>query len=127
MLTYTRQSQGAPSTVILEGVPNGEKAMRGVYVQLIPPGATLGGRVMSPTLSMMGICNMRLQICKESCAMHGGNVPHLAPNHYLRSWMELVIGGDRELRQARLSPMRRSTVIDVSVEVPLARAWETMP
>ena len=58
--------------------------------------------------------------------MHGGSAPHLALSHHLRSWMELVIGGDRELRQVRLSPMKRSTTIDVSVEVHLAGAWETM-
>ncbi|XP_030941989.1 uncharacterized protein LOC115967018 [Quercus lobata] len=44
--------------------------------------------------------------------MHGGSIPHLAPIHHLRSRMELVIGEDRELRQARLSPMKRSTAID---------------
>ena len=127
MPTCTRQSQGALSMVIPEGVPNGEKAMRGVYVQLIPPEATLVGRVTSLTRSMMGICNVRLQIWRESCAMHGGSTSHLAPNHYLRSQMELVIGGDRELHQARLSPMRRSTAINVRVEVHIAGAWVTMP
>ena len=64
---------------------------------------------------------------RESCAMHGGSAPHLAPNHHLRSRIELVIGRDRERRQARLSPMKRSITIDVSVEVHLAGAWETMP
>ena len=59
--------------------------------------------------------------------MHGGSAPYLAPSHHLRSRMELVIGGDRELRQAKLSPMKRNTAIDVSVEVHLAGAWETMP
>ena len=59
--------------------------------------------------------------------MHGESAPHLAPNHHLRSRMELVIGGDRELRQARLSPMKRSIAIDVSVEVHLAGAWEMTP
>ena len=55
------------------------------------------------------------------------NVPYLTPNHHLGSRMELVTGGDRELRKARLSPMKRSIAIDVGVEVQLAGAWETMP
>ena len=113
--------------VVLKGVLNREKAMKGVYIQLIQPGATLVGRVISPMRSMMGICNVRLQILKENCAMHGGSVPHHAPSHHLRSRMELVIGGDRELRQVKLSPMKKSTAVNVSVEVQLARAWETMP
>ena len=52
---------------------------------------------------------------------------HLAPNHHPRSRMELIIGGDQELRLARLSPMKRSTAIDVGTEVRLAGAWVTMP
>ena len=59
--------------------------------------------------------------------MHDVNVPHLILNHHSRRRMELVIGGDRELRQARLSPMRRSVAIDVGVEVHLAGAWVTVP
>ena len=47
--------------VVLEGVPNGGKFERGVYIQLIPPGAIHAGRVTSPTQSMMGIYNVRLQ------------------------------------------------------------------
>ena len=34
--------------------------------------------------------------------------------------MELVIGEDQELRLVRLSPMKRSTAIDVGIEVRLA-------
>ena len=48
--------------VIPIGVPSGERAMRGVYVQLILPEATLEGRVTSPMQSMMAICNVRLPI-----------------------------------------------------------------
>ena len=49
MPTRTRQSQGAPSMVIPIGVLNGEKVVRGVYVQLIPPEVILVGRVTSPS------------------------------------------------------------------------------
>ena len=59
--------------------------------------------------------------------MHDGSIPHLALNHHPGSRMELVTGGDRELRKARLSPTKRSIAIDVGVEVQLAGAWETMP
>ena len=52
---------------------------------------------------------------------------HLAPNHHPRNRMELIIGGDQELRLARLSPIKRSTAIDVGTEVRLAEAWVTMP
>ena len=55
------------------------------------------------------------------------SAPHLAPNHHPRSRMELVIGGDRELHQARLSPMRRSVAIDVGTVVHLAGAWVIVP
>ena len=48
--------------VIPIGVPRGEKAVRVVYAQLIPPKVTLVGRVMSPMQSMMGTCNVRLPI-----------------------------------------------------------------
>ena len=44
------------------GVPNGEKAVRGVYAQLIQLKVTHVGRVTSPTQSMTGICNVRLPI-----------------------------------------------------------------
>ena len=47
--------------VVLEGVPNGGNYGRGVYIQLIPPGAIHAGRVTSPTCNMVGICNVRLQ------------------------------------------------------------------
>ena len=43
-------------------VPNGKKAVRGVYAQLIPLKVTLVGRVTSPTQSVTGICNVRLSI-----------------------------------------------------------------
>ena len=62
MPTHTRQSQGVPSMVIPIGVPNGEKAVRGVCAQLIPLKVTLMGRVTSPIQSMTGICNVRLPI-----------------------------------------------------------------
>ena len=55
------------------------------------------------------------------------NVPHLAPNHHPRKRMELVIGGDQELRLVRLSPMKRSTAIDIGTEARLAGAWVTTP
>ena len=59
--------------------------------------------------------------------MPGGNAPHLASNHHPKSQMELVIGGDQELRLVRLSPMKRSTTIDIGTEARLAGAWVTMP
>ena len=62
MPTCTRQSQGDPNMVIPIGVPNGEKAVRGVCAQLIPQKVTLVGRVMSPMQGMIGICNVRLPI-----------------------------------------------------------------
>ena len=37
MPTHTKQSQEVPSMVIRTGVPNGEKTVRGVCAQLIPP------------------------------------------------------------------------------------------
>ena len=55
------------------------------------------------------------------------NVPYLTPNHHPRRRMELVIGRDPELRLVRLSPMKRSTAIDIGTEARLAGAWVTMP
>ena len=48
--------------VIPIGVPNGDRAVRGVCTQLIPPKVTLVGRVMSPMQSMIGTYNVRLPI-----------------------------------------------------------------
>ena len=60
MPTRTRQSQGASNMVILTGVPNGEKAARGVCAQLIPPKVTLVGRVMFLMQRVTGTYNVRL-------------------------------------------------------------------
>ena len=60
MPTYTKQSQEAPSMVIRTGVPNGEKVMREVCVQLIPSKVTLVGRVMFPMQRVTGTCNVKL-------------------------------------------------------------------
>ena len=42
------------------GVPKGERVVRGVCAQLIPPKVTLVGRFISPMQSMTGTCNVRL-------------------------------------------------------------------
>ena len=55
------------------------------------------------------------------------NVPHLASNHHPRRRMELVIGGDPELRLVRLFPMERSTAVDIGAKARLAGAWGTTP
>ena len=59
MPTHTKQSQGAPSMVIPTGVPNGEKAARGVCAQRIPTKVTLVGRVMFPMQRVTGTYNVR--------------------------------------------------------------------
>ena len=59
--------------------------------------------------------------------MPDGNVPHLAPNHHPRRQMELVIGGDPELRLVRLFPMKRSTAVDISAKARLVGAWGITP
>ena len=46
--------------VIPTRVPNGEKAVKGVCTQLIPPKVTLVGRVMFPMQRMTGTCNVKL-------------------------------------------------------------------
>ena len=45
----------------------------------------------------------------------------------LRRQTMLVIDRGPELRPASLSPMMRSTTIDVDIKVHLVKAWGTMP
>ena len=55
------------------------------------------------------------------------DVHHPAPNRPLKRQMVLVIDGDLELRPLRLSPMTRSTTIDVDTRACLTKAWGMMP
>ena len=59
--------------------------------------------------------------------MPSEKAPHLAPNHHSRRLMELVIGGDPELRLVRPFSTKRSTAIDIGTEARLAGAWGITP
>ena len=85
MPTYTKQSQEAPSMVIRTGVPNGEKVMREVCVQLILPKVTLMGSLSGileetyrPDRKILGQADIRVEPGDPECSAAQGSIARTA-------------------------------------------------